>query len=151
FPNTHPGFTGFAIVALRSPLDPRFATDFIQGSINSKCPAPPIFTGPFENPVIQFLLHPCGNETPPFTQEVEFPEKSGERQMAGYTTEESPRESGCAPEFPLCSTPSGELHTIAASNCPSPVLGKSLDCVHEEVAQSIRMGYSVKGPGNGLP
>src|SRR5262245_8883887 len=60
FPNSHPGFTGFAIIALRSPLDPRFTGNFNQGSINSKCPAPPIFGPPFENPVIQFLLHPCG-------------------------------------------------------------------------------------------
>jgi hypothetical protein len=145
----HPGFTGYAIIALRSPLDPRFTGNFNQGSINSKCPGPPIFTGVFENPLIQFLLHPCGNISPPFTQSVEFPEKSGEHQVAGFTTEESPKESGCAPEFPLCSTPSGEFHTTAPSNCPTPVLGESIDCIREVIAQSIRLGYSVHGPGNG--
>jgi hypothetical protein len=80
---------------------------------------------------------------------VEFPEKSGEHQVAGFTTEESPAEAGCKPEFPLCSTPSGEFHTTASSNCPSPVLGNSLDCIHQEDFQSIRLGYSVHGPGNG--
>jgi hypothetical protein len=157
FPNSHPGFTGYAIIALRSPLDPRFPGNFNQGSINSKCPAPPseleggIFGGPFNSPIVQFLLHPCGNISPPFTQNVEFPEKSGEHQVAGFTTEESPKESGCLPVFPLCSTPSGEFHTTASSNCPSPVLGTAIDCIHQEVGQSIRMGYSVHGPGNGQP
>jgi hypothetical protein len=155
FPNSHPGFTGFAIIALRSPLDPRFTGDYNQGSISSKCPAPPsqleggIFGGPFNSPVVQFLLKPCGNISPPFTQNVEFPEKSGERQNIGYTTEESPKEAGCAPVFPICSTPEGEFHTTAASNCPSPLLGTAIDCIHQEVAQSIRMGYSAHGPGKG--
>jgi len=30
-------------------------------------------------------------------------------------------------------------------------VGNAFDCVHEEVAQSIRLGYSVHGPGNGEP
>ena len=146
FPPKRDGFTGFAIVALRSPL---LTTDFNSGQINSKCPAPPIFTGPFENPVIQFLLHPCGNISPPFTGEVEFPDKSGEHQVATFTTEESPRETGCLSEFPLCSTPSGEFHTTAASSCPKPELGKSIDCIHQAVTTSLRLGYAVRGPGKG--
>jgi hypothetical protein len=143
FPNSHPGYTGFAIVALRSPLDPRFPGNFSQGSINNKCPGQPIFPFPAA------LVAPCGNISPPFTQEVEFPKGSGGHQIAGMTTEESPAETGCKPEFPLCSTPSGEFHTTAASNCPSPVLGKSLDCIHEAVNTTIQLGYSVVGPGNG--
>jgi hypothetical protein len=146
FPNSHPGFTGFAIVALRSPL---LTTDFNSGQINSKCPAPPIFTGPFENPVIQFLLHPCGNISPPFSQELEFPKASAEHQTIGLTTEESPAEQGCAPSFPLCSTPGGEFHTTAASSCPKPELGKSIDCIHQAVTTSLRLGYAVRGPGKG--
>src|SRR5262249_31931890 len=146
--NTHPGFTGFAIAALRSPF---LTSDFQSGSINSKCPAPPIFGPPFENPVVQAILHPCGATTPPFSQELEFPKKSGERQNIGLTTEESPAEQGCAPEFPLCSTPAGEFHSTAASNCPSPVLGESVLCIHEAITTSLRLGYSVHGPGNGLP
>jgi hypothetical protein len=141
----HPGFTGYAIIALRSPF---LTPDFQSGDINSKCPAPPIFPFP---PAIVALLEPCGNVSPPFSQAVEFPEKSGEHQVAGFTTEESPAETGCKPEFPRCSTPSGELHSTAASNCPSPVLGEPVTCIHEEIGQSIRLGYSVHGPGNGTP
>jgi hypothetical protein len=138
------GFTGFAIIAIRSPL---LTTDFNSVSINSKCPGPTVF--PFTIPP------PCGNISPPFTQSVEFPDKSGEHQVAGFTTEESPAETGCAPVLPICATPSGEAHTTAASNCPHPVLpgrpvaGGDLDCIREEIGQSIRMGYSIHGPGKG--
>lgn len=139
----HPGFTGFAIVALRSPL---LTTDFNSGQINSKCPGPPIFPFP---PEIEALLLPCGATTPPFSQELEFPKASGEHQVIGLTTEETPAEQGCAPSFPLCSTPAGEFHTTAASNCPSPELGKTLDCIHQAVTTSLRLGYAVRGPGKG--
>jgi hypothetical protein len=139
FPPKRDGFTGFAIVALRSPF---LTPDFASGSINSTCPKEPIFKFNFPKP--------CGNLSPPFTGEVEFPDKSGEHQVATFTTEESPRETGCLSEFPLCSTPSGEFHTTAGSNCPSPALGSPIECIHEEIGQSLRLGYAVHGPGKGL-
>jgi hypothetical protein len=143
----HPGYTGYALIALRSPF---LASDFQSGSINNVCPAPPLFGPPFENPTIQFLLHPCGATTPPFTQNLEFPKNSAEKQDIGLTTEETPAEIGCAPADPFtCQTPAGELHSTAASNCPSPVIGEPFSCVHEAVNTALRLGYSVHGPGNG--
>jgi hypothetical protein len=128
-PFTSPdGFTGWAEAAIRSPF---LTTDFLSGEFHATCP-PNVPQPP--------LVGPCGNITPPFTRELEFPAKSGEHQEIGLTSTEVPKETD----------PLGEFHTTAPANCPSPVLGKSFDCVHEVFNQAIELTYSVHGPGAGI-
>jgi hypothetical protein len=74
---------------------------------------------------------------PPFTQEIEFPAKSGEHQVAGIALKE-------------VGSVLGSVTSTSPSNCPSPIVGSSATCVHEVVPSKQELSISVHGPGNGL-
>jgi hypothetical protein len=116
-------FNGFGNIAIRQPTSPDPLSGVICG-----CEVP--LPGGFP---------PGGIFIPPFTSEVEFPAKSGEHQIAGVTVTETPAK-----------ILAGEFNSTLASNCPSPLFGPSVDCVHETFSEKVALGYSVHGPGEGL-
>ena len=129
-------FNGFGLVAIRQPTSPDPLSGVICG-----CEVP--LPGGFPR---------GGIFIPSFTSEVEFPAKSGEHQIAQVSVTETPNQGpGCSIVSPLSCTLHGEFNSTLASFCPSPLFGPSADCVHETFSEKVALGYSVHGPGEGLP
>jgi len=79
-----------------------------------------------------------GASLPPWTEEIEFPAKSGEHQIAAFTLAE------LVPNSVL-----GSVTSTSPANCPAPLVGSPATCVNEKVPLAEVLTVSVVGPGNG--